>query len=85
VPIERDTAPIPLVLLATGTRRYSSLGNAMVRFGSQLAPVALITERSPGLEEIRVMLPKALEGKGVFDVQLIVDGEPCNVLSLEFR
>ena len=85
IPVTLGNDPVPLILLATGIHNYSHLRNAHVRFGHVFAPVSLIAERTLGLEEIRVVIPESLKNSGEVEVQLVIDGEVSNILTLDIR
>jgi len=70
-----------LSLFGTGIRNRSSLDRVKVRLGGVDAEVRYAGEQGSlvGLDQLNVLLPRMLSGRGEVDVELSVDGTEANV------
>jgi uncharacterized protein (TIGR03437 family) len=77
-----DTDQVYLILLSTGLRNRSSLRGVQVLIGDQEAPVEYVGPQSEvaGLDQMNVLLPRSLAGRGRLILQYTVDGIPDNIL-----
>jgi uncharacterized protein (TIGR03437 family) len=76
-----------LILYGTGIRFQSSLSAVTVRVGGVDTPV-LFAGAAPGfvgLDQINVLLPRSLMGRGEVDVELTVDGKAANTVKVNIR
>jgi uncharacterized protein (TIGR03437 family) len=82
VPIDLGTPPTPvyLVLFGTGIRGRSGLAGVTVSLGGINLEVDYAGAQGtfPGLDQVNVVLPKALIGRGRLLLQLTVDGVAAN-------
>ncbi len=66
-----------LVLFGTGFRNRTSLANVRVKIGEQDTPPEFADAHGtlPGVDQMNVLLPRSLAGRGLVNVELIV-GDP---------
>lgn len=76
-----------LVLYGTGVRGRTALSAVRVRIGDLLLTPTYAQEAPDfvGLDQINVELPRSLEGRGLVDVQLEVEGILSNRIQLSFQ
>jgi uncharacterized protein (TIGR03437 family) len=76
-----------LVLYGTGVRGRNALSAVRVRIGDQLLTPTYAQEAPGflGLDQVNVELPRSLEGRGLVDVQLEVEGILSNRIQLSFQ
>lgn len=76
-----------LSLFATGVRGRSSLDAVRAIINGVEAPVSYAGDQGgfAGLDQINIELPRALEGSGLVDVVLIVDGQIANVVQINIK
>lgn len=76
-----------LGLFGTGIRGRSALNRVAVTIGgTDLTPIfAGAQPEYPGLDQINVLLPKSLVGRGEVSTSITVDGAQSNALRLVFR
>jgi uncharacterized protein (TIGR03437 family) len=67
---------VVLTLYATGLRHFSSMANVKVQIGDTNAALQYAGPQGSfiGLDQVNVVIPPTLGGKGLTDVDLIVDG-----------
>lgn len=81
-----DNEQVVLLLFGTGVRGRSALENVSAKIGGVNAQVLYAGEQgAPGLDQINVLLPRALVGRGDVDVVLTVDGKPANTVRLNIK
>ncbi|MBI1766443.1 MAG: hypothetical protein HYR56_33975 [Acidobacteria bacterium] len=89
VPIDLGPASdqVFLILYGTGWRNRSSQSAVMVKVGNADAPVSFAGAQGSltGLDQINVLLPKALAGRGEVEVSLIADGQTANPVRVSIR
>jgi uncharacterized protein (TIGR03437 family) len=89
VPIDLGpgTDQVVLLLFGTGLRRFSSLSAVSVRIGGQDAQVLAAAAQGQflGLDQVNVLLPRSLIGRGEVDVVLTVDGKTANTIRINVR
>lgn len=89
VPIDLGpgTDQVVLLLFGTGLRRFSSLSAVSVRIGGQDAQVLAAAAQGQflGLDQVNVLLPRSLIGRGEVDVVLTVDGNTANTIRINVR
>jgi len=75
-----------LTLFGTGLRNRSALPSVQLTIGG-LSTQALYAgpQGSPGFDQINVALDRALAGRGMVDISLVVDGHAGNLTHLQFR
>ena len=79
---------VVLVLYGTGIRHRASLSDVRVRVGDSQPGVAYAGAQLgfEGLDQVNVTLnPRLLQGDGLVDVKLTVEGKSANTVKLEFR
>jgi len=76
-----------LVLFGTGVRNRSSLGQISARIGGTDAPVLFAGAQNDfvGLDQINVLLPRSLAGRGEVDVVLSADGKNANTVRVSIK
>jgi uncharacterized protein (TIGR03437 family) len=80
----QNTDRVYLGLLGTGWRFRSSLSNVIVRIGGS-GVEALYAGSQPtfiGLDQINILLPRNLIGRGVIDVEVQIDGRKANTVQI---
>jgi uncharacterized protein (TIGR03437 family) len=82
-----DSDQSVLVLYGTGVRHATSLAGVTATVGGVAANVLYAGSQNqyPGLDQVNVLLPHSLAGRGVVDVQLTVDGKAANTLQLQIQ
>lgn len=88
VPIDLSNATeqVFLLLFGTGLRGRSALENVSAKIGGVEAPVLYAGEQgAPGLDQINVLLPRTLAGRGEVEIVLTVDGKPANPVRLNIK
>ena len=73
-----------LVLRGAGLR---NAGSRTVTLGTMESDIAYWGEKadSPGLDEIRVRIPRELRGQGSIDIAAVADGVPSNTVQIEIK
>jgi uncharacterized protein (TIGR03437 family) len=76
-----ETDQVWLVLSGSGMRHRSSLENVSLKIGGISVPVGYMGAQGQyaALDQVNVLLPRTLAGRGLVDVELTVDGEPANI------
>ncbi|HXI41181.1 MAG TPA: hypothetical protein VNH83_14455, partial [Bryobacteraceae bacterium] len=76
--------PVYISFYGTGIRGRTSLSNVAVTIGGVSAPVLYAGPQGtyPGLDQVNVGLPLSLQGAGVVDVNLTVDGLSANTVQI---
>ena len=90
VPIDLKAAPpgqTYLILYGTGIRNAGSPLQVSVNIGGVNLPVTFIGAQGqyPGLDQVNVALPAALEGRGQVVAALAVNGQRANIAELAFQ
>ena len=76
-----------LIRYGTGIRNRSSLANATVNINCTDVPVlyAGLQSSYEGLDQVNVELPLSLSGTGEVNVELTVDGQTANVVTVNIQ
>ncbi len=76
-----------LVLFGTGIKARTDLAGVTARIGGLDAPVLFADAQGGfvGLDQINIEIPSALIGRGNVDVELTVDGQTVNVVTINIR
>lgn len=76
-----------LLLFGTGLRSHSEPLNASVSIGGMTLPVAFVGAQPDfvGLDQINILLPQSLKGKGEVDVIVTIDGQTLNTVRARFK
>lgn len=89
VPIDLgpETDQVFLVLYGSGIRGRTSLGAVTVKVGDvDLTPTFAGTQPDyVGLDQVNVLLPRSLKGKGAVNVSLVVNNQPSNTVSINIQ
>lgn len=91
VPAPLDLGPednhLFLVLFGTGISGRTELSAVTARIGGVLAPVTFAGAQGGfvGLDQVNIEVPRALLGRGEVEVELIVDGQTTNVVTINIR
>jgi uncharacterized protein (TIGR03437 family) len=81
------TDQVYLVMSATGLRNRSGLSNVSVKLGGVSAEAIYAGAQGTfeGLDQVNVLLPRSLAGRGQVDVKLTVDGQSANTVNVAFK
>lgn len=76
-----------LVLFGTGISARTELSAVTARIGGVLAPVTFASAQGGfvGLDQVNVEVPRDLAGRGEVEVELIVDGQTTNTVTINIR
>jgi uncharacterized protein (TIGR03437 family) len=91
VPSPIDLGPegtlVVLTLYGTGIRGRSAPAAVTARIGNMAAPVYYAGPQSefPGLDQVNVLIPRALAGRGETDLLLTVDGMTANPVRVHIK
>ena len=80
-----STDQVVLELFGTGIRGHTV--GVTCKIGSAILPVSYAGPQGAdvGLDQVNVLLPKSLSGAGAVTVQLTVDGQNANAVTLSFK
>jgi uncharacterized protein (TIGR03437 family) len=82
-----ETDQVVLVMFGTGIRLRSGPAAVSARVGGVAAPV-LYAGPQPnyvGLDQVNLLLPRSLGGRGLVEIELTVDGRPANKVKVAIR
>jgi uncharacterized protein (TIGR03437 family) len=81
------TDQVFLILYATGLRGRASLSNVTIQFGGTDGQVVFAGAQGElaGLDQVNVLLPRSLIGRGEIAVALTVDGAAANEVRINIR
>ena len=89
LPIDLGAAneQVYLVLYGTGLRLRSSLSQVTATIGGTAATVSFAGAQPDfvGLDQVNVLIPRSLIGRGMVDVTLNVDGKPANTVKVSVK
>jgi uncharacterized protein (TIGR03437 family) len=91
VPVPIDLGPatdrVFLILYGTGVRFRSSLSAVNAQVGGVNAQVSYAGAQGyfVGLDQVNILLPRSLAGRGDVDVVLAADGETANTVTIHIR
>lgn len=89
VPIDLSSATdqVYLVVFGTGFRYRSSLSASVASIGGTSSQVLFAGEQGGfvGVDQINLLLPKSLAGRGEVNLALTIDGQAANTVKLQFR
>jgi uncharacterized protein (TIGR03437 family) len=89
VPIDfgPDTDRVFLDLFGTGIRNRSSLSNVLGKVGGVDSQVFYAGPQNEfeGLDQVNILLPRSLAGRGAVDVVLTIDGQTTNPVTIKAR
>lgn len=89
VPIDLGTAAeqVYLTLFGTGIRHCSAMTAVQATIGGVALPVAYAGAQGDfvGLDQVNVLLPRNLIGRGEVEVKLMVDYQPTNTVKINIR
>jgi uncharacterized protein (TIGR03437 family) len=76
-----------LILFGTGLRQRSSLAAVTARIGDAPAAVSFAGAQSSlfGLDQVNMLIPRSLAGRGAVNIVLTVDGKNANAVSVSIR
>ncbi len=76
-----------LLLFGTGIRGRGALSGAQVGLGGVPAEVLYAGPQGDfaGLDQVNVLVPRTMAGRGELEVRLTVDGRPANLASIRIR
>jgi uncharacterized protein (TIGR03437 family) len=81
------TDSVFLTLFGTGLRKNSGLANIHALVGGIDSPVAFAGAQGQfvGLDQVNVILPQALRGRGSVPIVLTIDGQTTNTVTINVR
>lgn len=81
------TDQVFLILYGTGVRYNSGLANVAATMGGTNAQVLYAGAQGSlvGLDQINVLIPRSLIGRGEIDVALAVNGKPTNTVRVAIK
>ena len=81
------TDQVFLVLFATGVRNRSSLGAVSVKIGGVIANALYAGPQGSfvGLDQLNILLPRSLAGRGEVELSVLVDGQEANKLKAAIK
>jgi uncharacterized protein (TIGR03437 family) len=81
------TDQVYLVLFGTGIRRRSSLSAVIATIGGAYAEVSFAGAQGDfaGLDQINVLVPRSLAGRGEVDVLLTVEAQMANAVRINIK
>ncbi len=87
IDLDPPTDNVFLLLFATGVRGRSNPLNASVNIGGVILPVDFAGNQNGfvGLDQINILLPPSLKGKGEVDVSLTIDGVSLNTVRVRIK
>lgn len=89
VPVEVGAAgeQVYLILFGTGLRNRSALAGVTASIGGANAPVVFAGAQGGlvGLDQVNLLLPASLAGRGEVDLVINVDGKTANTVRLAFK
>jgi uncharacterized protein (TIGR03437 family) len=89
VPLDLGPASdqVVIVLFGTGFRLRDPSGTVTATVGGEAAEVLFAGSQPEfeGLDQINILLPRVLSGRGIVDVQVTVDGVACNLVQVDVR
>ena len=82
-----DVDQVYLVLYATGVHWFTSIQNVTCTIGGLPATVIYAGPQNTidGLDQINLLVPRALAGHGLIDVVVSVDGQLTNTVSINIQ
>ncbi|MFN0124907.1 MAG: hypothetical protein ACKV2V_30755 [Blastocatellia bacterium] len=87
IDLSRDNEEVHLILYGTGLRAHTSLANVTASIGGLTVPVQFAGQQGTmvGLDQVNILLPKSLRGKGEAAVTLIADGIAANTVKVMIK
>lgn len=87
IDLGNDGDQVYLLLFGTGLRFRSSLSSVTISIGGQVAQVQYVGQQNDfvGLDQVNVLLPHSLAGRGEVELALTADGKPANAVLLHFK
>jgi uncharacterized protein (TIGR03437 family) len=89
VPVPLDLGPetdqVFLILFGTGIRNHSSPASVSIGGVSARVDFAGAAPGYVGLDQVNVLVPRSLRGRGEVDVVLAVDGKTANTVTVSIR
>lgn len=81
------TEQVYLILYGTGIRLRSSLSNVTATIGGTPATVSYAGAQNDfvGLDQVNILLPRSLIGRGLVEVVLQVEGKPANGVKVSVK
>ena len=82
-----DTDRLFLALFGTGIRNRKSLSDVTAKVGGADAQVVYAGPQNQfdGLDQVNILLPHSLSGRGEVDVVLTVEGQAANIVRIDIR
>ena len=79
-----ETDRVYLILFGTGIRHLASLTQVSVKIGGVSSEVSYAGAQGAylGLDQINVLLPRVLNGRGEVEIELFADGKAANKVSV---
>ncbi|NOT61898.1 MAG: hypothetical protein HOP19_16915 [Acidobacteria bacterium] len=82
-----ENEQVYLILFGSGMRNRSSLSATSMRIGGMAATPLYLGAQGGyvGLDQVNVLVPRALAGRGNVKIETVVDGQLANALTLNIR
>ena len=87
IDVSAEQEQVYLILFGTGFRYHSGLANVSVGIGGTDTSLNFAGAQGSlaGLDQANVRLPRALNGRGVVNVELRIDGKLANVVQVQIK
>jgi uncharacterized protein (TIGR03437 family) len=87
IDVSQTTDEVYLALYTTGVRYRSDLSNVSATIGGTTARVAFAGMQGTfvGLDQVNILVPRTLAGRGEVDVELRVDGQIANIVRVNIK
>ncbi len=81
------TDQVFLILFGTGIRGLSAMSSIRATIGGTGSVILFAGAQGwfDGLDQVNLLLPRSLAGRGILDVALVVDGKPANFVQVGIR
>ena len=85
--IDADARTMEIYCGGTGIRYRTALSEVRAKIGGEEVSISYAGEQGGyvGLDQVNLLLPRSLAGRGEVDVTLIVDGKPANTVKVQIK
>ena len=86
-PIDLSRGAVAVTLYGTGIKNFSSLANVGCTIGGVDATVLFAGAQGdfPALDQVNVLIPASLRGRGAVPIVLTVDGQRTNAVTISIQ
>lgn len=87
IDVSKTSEQVYLLLFGTGIRRHAGTSAVSARVGDLTLPVAYAGAQGQfiGLDQINILLPASLAGRGEIGVTLVVNGKAANIVKMNVK